>query len=63
MDAKKCDACGVLYEDDIHNVSMVKIVKDCHPYPEEHVYDLCPKCQKKLEEFIHYNGKHGGQKS
>jgi len=54
MDAKKCDACGVLYEDYM-KISLINIVRDCHPYPEEHVYDLCPECQKKLENFIHYN--------
>lgn len=62
MDAKKCDACGVLYEDYM-KISLINIVRDCHPYPEEHVYDLCPACQKKLENFIHYGEKKGGQKS
>lgn len=53
--AYKCDACGVLYSE--HVISMVSIVIDRHPYPDQTRCDLCPKCQKKLEDFIHYKEK------
>lgn len=50
--AYKCDACGCLYTE--KTLSMVSIVIDRHPYPVQTECDLCPKCQKKLEDFIHY---------
>ena len=51
--AYKCDACGSLFEARFP-CPMVSIVIDQHPYPDETRCDLCPSCQKKLEDFIHY---------
>ena len=50
--AYKCDACGCLYTK--RTVSVVSIVIDRHPYPNRITCDLCPECQKELEDFIHY---------
>lgn len=54
MNAKKCDRCGQLYEEneiDIRNPFRYKITKDCHPYPDEIEIDLCDKCR---EDFIRW---------
>lgn len=57
MNAKKCDRCGKLYEEnevDIRNPFRYKITKDCHPYPDEIDIDLCDKCK---EDFIRWLGE------
>lgn len=51
--AYKCDACGSLYEARFP-CPMVSVVVDQRPYPDKTRCDLCPACQKKLEDFIHY---------
>lgn len=56
--AKKCDRCGALYDPWIFpSVSFVEawrysVVKDCHPYPEEHKLDLCHNCMYELEKWL-----------
>ena len=59
--AFKCDACGILYESRMAISGAVHIVIDHHPYPDTMIADLCPKCQKKLEDFVHYNEKKENQ--
>lgn len=49
MTANKCDRCGKLYERQY--TPDVRINIYIHPYGDEWV-DLCPECQKKLEDFI-----------
>lgn len=49
MIIKKCDVCGEAYE--IYTPD-IRINVYRHPYGDEWL-DLCPKCQKKLEEWIH----------
>ena len=47
--AYKCDVCGSLYTRDC--VPDITIRRYIHSYGE-HRYDLCPKCQKELEDWL-----------
>lgn len=64
MDAKKCDRCGALYDpwafgDSESNAWRYSVVKDCHPYPEEHELDLCHNCKYELEKWLEGDKKNG----
>lgn len=50
--ARKCDVCEKLYES-YPCTPWVNIFVDNYPYGDNRL-DLCPDCQKKLEEFIHF---------
>ena len=50
MIAVKCDRCGKLYENPEYTQD-ITVSKYIHPYGNNQ-YDLCPECQKKLEEFL-----------
>lgn len=50
MIAAKCDRCGKLYETP-KCVPNIRVFEYKHPYGDSR-YDLCPECQKKLEEFL-----------
>lgn len=47
MKAYKCDRCGDLYEGFTQSVTDYVVYKSNDNY-----LDFCPKCQKKLNEFI-----------
>lgn len=48
--AKKCDVCKTLFEKPICTPDVtINIYR--HPYGDYRV-DLCPECQKKLEQFV-----------
>lgn len=50
--AYKCDRCGRLYEHDFQlYLHSYYISKDCHPQ-EDLKLDLCPTCQKSLENWF-----------
>lgn len=49
--AKKCDRCGKLYEDDVGYIPDITVKEYNHIYGE-YRYDFCPECQKKLELFL-----------
>lgn len=49
MDAKKCDVCGSLYEQEC--TPDIRVNWYIHPYGDRWI-DLCPVCQEKLERFI-----------
>jgi len=55
--AKKCDRCGALYE---HNFELYLnsyyVSKDCHPQVDFKL-DLCPTCQKSLENWFTLRSK------
>lgn len=57
MIAVKCDRCGKLYKA-LKCAPNIKVIEYKHPYGDVR-YDLCPKCQKKLEEFL-YGEQYGG---
>ncbi len=46
--AKKCDVCGTLYEQDVR--PHIRVVHEM--LQGEEIYDLCPECQKKLENWL-----------
>ena len=48
--ASKCDRCGLLYEQ-LKAVPNLRLIHYYHPFGDER-YDLCPECQKELEEWI-----------
>ena len=50
MGAYKCDVCGALFERKC--TPDVRVNVYTHGYGDEWL-DLCPQCQKKLEEFVH----------
>ena len=60
VNAKKCDRCGVLYDEfaktatiDYDNKAWrYTITKDCHPYPETIKVDLCVACQISLYKWL-----------
>lgn len=58
MDAKKCDRCGKLYAryDAVPDLSLIKYV---HPFGDSRI-DLCPDCQKMLEDFLNKKEKENG---
>ena len=47
--AYKCDVCGGLYTREC--VPDITVQKYTHYYGESR-YDLCPKCQKELEDWL-----------
>lgn len=47
--AYKCDVCGGLYTREC--VPDITVQKYNHGYGESR-YDLCPKCQKELEDWL-----------
>ena len=49
MQAKKCDICGTLYEQQC--TPDVRINIYIHPHGDEWL-DICPKCQENLENWI-----------
>ena len=49
--ARKCDACGALFE--INHRRRIEVFRNYHPYPQEREFDFCDSCYKKLCEFIH----------
>ena len=49
VNAKKCDRCGVLYEQ--KTIPAVNVIIDNHPYGGCKI-DLCPECQDELENFV-----------
>lgn len=54
-DAKKCDRCGVFYEDNSNHKSWTRnIVGIFLSYQDTHLdrYDLCDDCVEKLKEFL-----------
>ena len=49
MNAKKCDRCGALYE---NNLSWkYSVLKDCYPYSDQKI-DLCNNCMYELEKWL-----------
>lgn len=53
MKAYKCDICGALFERAV--VPDIRLVKFMFGYGEERL-DLCPDCQKKLEDWMEKEG-------
>lgn len=54
--AKKCDVCGKLYDDntfDDDRIQIFHIVRKYHDAP----YDLCNACYHKLLKFLHEDGE------
>ena len=51
--AYKCDICGALFTREV--VPDIRVIIYKHGYGELR-QDLCPKCQKKLEDWVH-NGR------
>lgn len=49
MKAYKCDICGALFEMTV--IPDIRLVKYTHGYGEG-LLDLCPDCQKKLEDWM-----------
>lgn len=49
MDAKKCDRCGKLYER-YKTLPDLELRKYIHGFGDVRL-DLCPECQRKLENF------------
>jgi len=48
----KCDRCGTLYEYDFSfYLHSYFVGEDCYPY-EDKKLDLCPNCQKMLDEWF-----------
>ena len=50
MTAYECDRCGALFKRNC--VPKITITIDQHPNGYQHL-DLCPKCQKELENWIY----------
>lgn len=46
MDAKKCDACGVFYENYTTKILIRRL------FGWSYDYDLCPDCQGKVMDII-----------
>lgn len=60
--AKKCDACGKLYDNnklDYDLIQSIHILKECHNGGRM-VYDLCDSCYHKLLKFLHEDGEQDG---
>lgn len=61
--AKKCDACGKLYDNnkfDYDLIQSIRILKECHNgvgMVYDMVYDLCDSCYHKLLKFLHEDGE------
>jgi len=49
MTAKECDRCNTLYKPECNPDIRINIYR--HPYGDSWI-DLCPKCQKELEEWL-----------
>ena len=60
--AKKCDRCGVFYEQDYdcsainQNWWRYDVTKDAHPYGSIKL-DLCNECKKSLERWLKNDAK------
>ena len=57
MNAKKCDACGKLYEHygkktDDYNAVVLVMVNNSNSVRGRKDYDLCPECMKKVLEIL-----------
>lgn len=50
MKAYKCDRCGKFYESMCN--PDIWVTKDCHPYPDIKIYDLCEDCRNELKQWL-----------
>lgn len=60
--AKKCDGCGKLYENNQYDYDRIQhfhIVKEYHN-GECITYDLCDDCYHELLKFLHEDGEKNG---
>lgn len=62
--AKKCDACGNLYDNpafDYERMQRIKMVKESYRGDYDYRYDFCDDCYKKLLKFLHEDGELDGK--
>ena len=64
MDAKKCDRCGVLYENEKNEslfaifrkkeITTIATYEDGYPIKE---YEVCPSCRKSFLKWLNREGE------
>lgn len=57
MNAKKCDRCGILYEnyinnDNCSNAIRISYRKEDFTVVNNDFFDLCPKCMESFERWL-----------